>query len=419
MSLRRHIDEIRHEDGAWPLWRWDRNIRYLAKSLLHIRGPRTAADAAHFAAVHRYLGESGLTRGGAEAMITAVGDLMWIRSGFDDCLSTAVRAALAGDVLFANLETPVDPLRPVPRLTYETLHYNAPPAYLEAFRGAASRRVFSLANNHALDQGADGLARTRAAVLRDEAHVCVGGPAAGHEVAAVDDPRIGVFGCTYGINHCVQDPPAGIPVLRFGSARHATDWERVAGLVAGARAAGPDLVVAMPHWGFEYEYWPDERVRGAARRLIELGGRRRARHVAPRAAAGRAGGDRRRRPALPDAGPTRRAAAHGPHRVLARQLPEHHADAGVPHRRGAAPRAAADPGCVERGERRGGADLLRAPRRPRTLARRRGRHRRRIRRARGGSRSCARDPRSRAGPVIRPERGVRRAAVTRERARRG
>ncbi len=271
MSLRRQIDEIRYEDGAWPLWRWDRNFCYLAKSLLHIRGPRTAADAVHFAAVHRYLGESGLIRGGSEATITAVGDLMWIRSGFDDCLSKGVRAALAGEVLFANLETPVDPMRPVPRLTYETLHYNAPPAYLAAFRGTASRRVFSLANNHALDQGADGLARTRAAVLRDDAHVCVGGPAAGHEVAAVDGPRIGVFACTYGINHCSQDPPAGIPVLQLGSARHPTDWDRVASLVAAARAAGPDLVVAMPHWGFEYEYWPDERVRGAARRLIELG----------------------------------------------------------------------------------------------------------------------------------------------------
>lgn len=272
MSLRRHIDEIRYEDGAWPLWRWDRNVRYLAKSLLHIRRPRTVADAAHFAAVHRYLGESDLTRGAADTTITAVGDLMWIRSGFNNCLSSGVRAALAGEALFANLETPVDPLRAVPRLTYETLHYNAPPEYLRAFAGTAARRVFSLCNNHALDQGPDGLARTRDVVMRDPTHVCVGGPDAADAVASVPGaPRIGVMACTYAINHCERDPPAGIPVLRFGSGVHAADWGRIAALVAAARAAGPDLVIAMPHWGFEYEYWPDARARADAYRLIKLG----------------------------------------------------------------------------------------------------------------------------------------------------
>lgn len=272
MNLRRRIDEIRYEDGAWPLWRWDRNLRYLAKSLLHIRRPRSAADEDHYAAVHRYLAESDLTRGAADATITAVGDLMWIRSGFKDCLSAGVRAALAGEALFANLETPVDTAQPVPRLTYETLRYNAPQEYLHAFRETARWRVFSLCNNHALDQGPDGLVHTRWSVHQDRMHVCVGGSTAGNEVAAVPaTPRIGVFACTYGINHCKGEPPAGIPVLRFGSTRHATDWERVARAVAAARAAGPDLVIAMPHWGFEYEYWPDEHVRAAAHQLVELG----------------------------------------------------------------------------------------------------------------------------------------------------
>lgn len=273
MKLRRHIDDIRFEDGAWPLWRWDRNIRYLSKSLLHVRDPRTPGDRRHFAAVHRHLAESGLTRGAAEAAISAVGDMMWIRSGFDHgCMSPAVRAALASDVLLANLETPVDPMRPVPRWTYETLHYNAPPSYLNIFDGVAPRRVFSLGNNHALDQGADGLRRTRAAVLADPSRSCVGGPEARDAVADVSGPpRLAVFACTYGVNHCLSEPPPGIPVLHFGSAVHRLDDDRVAALVAAARATQPDLVIAMPHWGFEYEYWPDERVRADAYRLIELG----------------------------------------------------------------------------------------------------------------------------------------------------
>lgn len=272
MSLRGRIDAIRYEDGAWPLWRWDRNCLYLAKSLLHVRHA-SAADAAHFAAVHAYLRGVARSPAPGDVSVTAVGDVMWIRSGFDNCLSPGVHAALQGDLHLANLETPVDPLRPVPRLVYETLHYNVPPGYLAAWQGTAPRRVFSLCNNHALDQGADGLRRTRACVLAEPGRVCVGGAAAEDAVAGVTvrGLRVGVFGFTYGINHCAGEPPAGIPVVHLGSRVHGPDWARIAALVAAARAAGPDLVIALPHWGFEYEYWPDAHVRFDAHRLIELG----------------------------------------------------------------------------------------------------------------------------------------------------
>jgi capsule synthesis protein PGA_cap len=283
--LRRSVDAIRYEDGAWPLWRWGSNLRYVAKSLLHVRAPHDGADAAHFAAVHDYVERSGLARGAVDAplaagardagvTLAAVGDMMWIRSGYRDCLSAGVRAALAGaDLALANLETPVDPRRPSPRWAYETLHYNAPPEYLQAWQGLATRRVFSLCNNHALDQGAGGLARTRGAVLADPARACVGGPGPTDAIAGVTarGVRIGVFGFTYGINHCEGPAPAGVPVVCLGSRVRSADWARVRRLVEAARAAGPDLVIALPHWGFEYEYWPDARVRADALRLVELG----------------------------------------------------------------------------------------------------------------------------------------------------
>ncbi len=86
---------------------------------------------------------------------------MWIRSGFRDALAPALRARIAAaDLALVNLETPMVPERPVPRLVYETLHYNSPPEYLDAWRGARACAV-SLCNNHALDQGHDGLRRTR------------------------------------------------------------------------------------------------------------------------------------------------------------------------------------------------------------------------------------------------------------------
>lgn len=271
--LQRALAGIRYEDGRWPLWRWDRNLRYIAKSLVQLRVPRDAADAEHFARVHAALARYTDLSVRTDRTLAAVGDLMWIRSGWARALSAGVRAGLTADLTLANLETPIDPSRPVPRLVYETLHYNAPPAYLLPWRGTAPRRVFSLCNNHALDQGPGGLARTRAAVLADPAHTCLGGLAAGDEVAALrlGEARVGLLAFTYDINHLEGAPPAGVPVLRLGSAARATDWSRLAAEVAAARAAGPDLVIALPHWGFEYEHWPDARVRADARRLIELG----------------------------------------------------------------------------------------------------------------------------------------------------
>jgi poly-gamma-glutamate capsule biosynthesis protein CapA/YwtB (metallophosphatase superfamily) len=274
-ALRRLYTDIRYEDGRWPLSRWDLNLRYITKSLLHVPEPRRAEDAEHFARVARHRA-SGSWRhpGPASLNLCAVGDMMWIRSGFHRALSSGVRAAMAGaDVAFANLETPVDPARAVPRWVYETLHYNAPPDYLEAWDGTARHRVFSLCNNHALDQGAEGLARTRASVLARPEHRCVGGPELADAVASLEvaGVRMGIAAVTYDINHLSGAPPSGVPVARLGSPRHSPDWERLGALIDAARAVGPDLVILMPHWGFEYEYWPEAPQREHARWLIERG----------------------------------------------------------------------------------------------------------------------------------------------------
>ena len=274
-SLRRLYTDVRYEDGRWPLSRWDLNLRYIAKSLIHVPEPRTPEDAWHFARVDRHLASGSWRVPGTPVLnLCAVGDVMWIRSGFPRALSSGVRAHLSvADVAFVNMETPLDPARPVPRLVYETLHYNAPPAYLDAFAGTARHRVFSLCNNHALDQGPEGLERTRRSVLASPEHRCVGGPRPEDAVASLEvaGVRLGIAAVTYDINHLTGAPPEGVPVTRLGNPLHPPGWERLKALIDAARAVGPDLVVLMPHWGFEYEYWPEALQREHAYRLIELG----------------------------------------------------------------------------------------------------------------------------------------------------
>lgn len=269
----RWFERVRYEDGAWPLWRWDRNVAYVAKSLAHRTAPWTADDEAAHVAARRQL-DRGRWRQCLSDRFTLClgGDLMWIRDGWADHLSPALEAVVGrADVALVNLETPIDPDARVPKWTYETLHYNAPPDYLRPW-SRARRTVMSLCNNHALDQGAGGLSRTRDRV-RAAGIVAVGGPRAEHAVEVVEarGARVAVTGTTYGINHLRGAPPHGIPVVQFGSDVRETDWTRVEPLVARARASAPDLVVLMAHWGFEYECWPGAKQREAARRLVELG----------------------------------------------------------------------------------------------------------------------------------------------------
>ena len=265
-------ETVRYEEGRWPLWRWDRNLRYIAKSLVHRRTPWTDEDRDWHARARDYLERGSWMRATSRTTRwVAGGDLMWIRSGFADALSPLLRARIeAADLALVNLETPIVPERPVPRLVYETLHYNCPRSYLDAFRSDRPR-VVSLTNNHALDQGLSGLSRTHEVV---QAAGCtpIGGPNEGDDVrrVIVGDLTIGVLGMTYDINHLVGPPPRGIAVERFGDPHHEPDWRTLERRIARARE-GADLVVLMAHWGFEYEYWPAVLQRAHARRLIELG----------------------------------------------------------------------------------------------------------------------------------------------------
>jgi poly-gamma-glutamate synthesis protein (capsule biosynthesis protein) len=197
---------------------------------------------------------------------------MWIRSGFRDGLAPPLRARIAAaDLAVVNLETPIDPERPVPRLVYETRNYNSPPEYLDAWRGARAC-VVSLCNNHAIDQGREGLRRTRDVVEGLGLHA-LGGVDPGDAIggARVGDLAVGFTALTYDVNHLVGAPPAGIPVARFGDPSHEPDWARIAAQITAAKLAGEDLVILVAHWGFEYEFWPAAAQRAHALRLIELG----------------------------------------------------------------------------------------------------------------------------------------------------
>jgi len=161
----------------------------------------------------------------------------------------------SADLALGNLETPVD--------GYFDDHcyprFSAPHEYLDALAGAGFD-VLSLANNHALDRGSDGLARTTARVAA-RGMTPVGSTETPVASVAVKGVRIAVLAATAYTNRPCVDAPC--PVL-LGDGAALEDAVRTA-------AATHDLVVVFLHWMQEYQEEPDDEPRALARRLAAAG----------------------------------------------------------------------------------------------------------------------------------------------------
>lgn len=277
---------IRHEYGLWSLLRTDKNLKYIYKSLVHRKQPATEADGAYFKRVHDSLAGlldranavrvRPLESGDRLLSFSAVGDLMWIRSGWSRFLSPALQAHLKDRPLrFANLESPLHPNRPVKKYAYETFHYNAPLEYCDPWKtNGSTKTIFSLCNNHAMDQGLEGLRLTRSEVSCHSEFAVIGGTDESDAIVRIEHQNcaIACIGLTYATNHSTRHPsPPGIPKHLFGRPGHEPDWSAIARLIAIAKSQPCDLVVLLAHWGYEYEYWPERQQRDHARSLIEMG----------------------------------------------------------------------------------------------------------------------------------------------------
>lgn len=212
-----------------------------------------------------------------EADLVAVGDIMMhspqLTGAYDPETGTysfasyfpEVRDRLAGDWVFANLETPI---------AGEDLNgfsgypmFNAPEALADALRDAGFN-VVSTANNHSMDRREQGVLRTLENV-RSRGIATVGTYASAEEAEQVliiekNGIRMAFLAYTYGTN--------GIPVPKDKPYLvNLIDEERIVADLAKASQAGADLVTVSMHFGNEYEYEPNEEQKRLAKRLIEAG----------------------------------------------------------------------------------------------------------------------------------------------------
>lgn len=185
----------------------------------------------------------------------------------------------SGDLACANLESPVASSMPPRYLPASILEHggmnNTPGMFDRVVDGGDGVDLFSTANNHCLDQGEAGLRETLDFLdARGYPHVGTARSADERDAVVMVERggvKLAFISYTFSVNW------AGLPEGREYLANYVrlnkpdTDISAIAGQVEAARAAGADAVVALLHWGVEFESYPATNMVAMGHRLIELG----------------------------------------------------------------------------------------------------------------------------------------------------
>lgn len=163
------------------------------------------------------------------------------------------------DLVVGNLETPIDG-----RLDEHCFpRFSAPVEYLDALRDAGFD-VLSLANNHALDRGSPGLART-VERIRTWGMAPVGvAPDFEHQVVAVEGLEVVFLAATRVLNFPCRSDPCPVVIPRRG------DPEGLLETVQAQAASGRAVVVLL-HWMDEYQERPRRSQRILVKALVDAG----------------------------------------------------------------------------------------------------------------------------------------------------
>ncbi len=185
------------------------------------------------------------------------------------------------DLSIANYESPVT----TQPLVDEVIGDAGPPtecaseAHFEALTSHDGKYfdVLNLANNHVFDMGVEGVETTLAALAkRNIAQLGVFDDPSKATVAKTMEKngvKLGFATCTFGTNgHALPDgEKRGVNLAKLTSKLAAPDLGLLKAQISNAQEAGCDLIIAVVHWGHEFELFPRRAQQLAAEELAEFG----------------------------------------------------------------------------------------------------------------------------------------------------
>jgi poly-gamma-glutamate synthesis protein (capsule biosynthesis protein) len=213
-----------------------------------------------------------------------IGDIMWIRDNWSNFLSEGVKSYLEGnDMVFGNLETPIDTGITVPRMLPDYFSYNSSPELINSFiRNDGQGNIFtavSVTNNHSMDRGAEGLISTMEFLKKGG--IGYSGAAFGTQpeedyfTAVKNGVKIGFYAASWGLNNpedlLTENLKINvIPGIAPLDAKK-IDLSSLTGILGKMSEDSVDIKILSLHWGYEYELYPDPEIIKMARILARNG----------------------------------------------------------------------------------------------------------------------------------------------------
>ncbi len=219
-----------------------------------------------------------------------LGDMMWIKKGWDKYLDPEVLQLCENqDLLFGNLETPVDPTRRVSFPIPDYPSFNSPVEFLTSFYSPNKHKntltALSIANNHAFDRGEKGAIETMKVL--DSLGICysgiVGYPVKQKPYVVIEKKgiRIGFYATCWGTNTGNGESLPGVPVkdgLRVNTVPGLAplipdkiDLSDIQHVLLQMKNDDVDFKIISIHWGFEFEYYPDPVIMETGRKIVASG----------------------------------------------------------------------------------------------------------------------------------------------------
>nr|WP_072537717.1 CapA family protein [Anaerococcus mediterraneensis] len=169
------------------------------------------------------------------------------------------------DLAIGNYETTTNPNRPYAGFP----RFNTPASYLTAIKDAGFD-IVSTANNHSLDTDVEGILTTIDAV-KEAGLDYVGSMKDGSDKMLkkeINGVKFTFLAYTYGANGLEN---LVIPREEVENLNYLTNEDKIKEDIKIAKSQGADFVVVYPHWGIEYQSYPDQSQINLGRKMIDWG----------------------------------------------------------------------------------------------------------------------------------------------------
>ncbi|HEY2986480.1 MAG TPA: CapA family protein [Candidatus Binatia bacterium] len=214
--------------------------------------------------------------------LAMVGDIMWIRNGWNDFVSKEILDSLNRfDVVLGNLETIVSPNFKVRDFWPDYMRFNSHPALLQSFKRYSGGNIFtalSVANNHMMDYSDKGILDTMEFLDGNRIlHSGIGKDKTGKRYTTFvrNGIRFGFYAAAYGVNDHdeARRTKLNLNILPglAPETETAVDISQVKEVLAAMDAEGVDFKIVSLHWGFEYELYPSPKTMRVGRAIVAAG----------------------------------------------------------------------------------------------------------------------------------------------------